>query len=96
MEALRAECEARVTPAGNRKAPRAVAQAYQRFLILAIFSCVPDRQRTVRELQLGVTLFRQVLGARARLPRPSRVRSLPVVAPGCLPRRLRLRRSFAE
>jgi len=35
-----------------------VAQAFQRYLILAIFANIPDRQRTIRELELGRTLIR--------------------------------------
>ncbi|KAJ1432706.1 hypothetical protein B484DRAFT_327140 [Ochromonadaceae sp. CCMP2298] len=38
-----------------------VARAYQRYLLLAFFSCVPDRQRTFRELEIGRT-FLQVEG----------------------------------
>ncbi|KAL7548297.1 hypothetical protein ACHAWF_011579, partial [Thalassiosira exigua] len=30
-----------------------IATAFQRYLILSFFACVPDRQRTYRELQLG-------------------------------------------
>ena len=30
----------------------------QKYLIFAILSCVPDRQRTLRELELGRTLVR--------------------------------------
>lgn len=36
-----------------------IAQAYQRYLILAIFACIPDRQRTMRELEIGRTLQRE-------------------------------------
>jgi integrase len=36
-----------------------IAQAFQRYLILAIFACIPDRQRTIRELELGRTLIRE-------------------------------------
>ena len=35
-----------------------VAEAYQRYLILAILASVPDRQRTVRELEVGRTLIK--------------------------------------
>ena len=31
----------------------------QKYLIFAILSCVPDRQRTLRELELGRTLFKE-------------------------------------
>ena len=36
-----------------------IAQAFQRYLILAILACIPDRQRTIRELELGRTLIRE-------------------------------------
>jgi integrase len=35
-----------------------VAEAYQRYLILAIFASIPDRQRTIRELEVGRTLVK--------------------------------------
>lgn len=35
-----------------------VAEAYQRYLILAILASVPDRQRTIRELEVGRTLIK--------------------------------------
>ena len=35
-----------------------IAAAYQRYLILAILANVPDRQRTIRELELGRTLVK--------------------------------------
>ena len=35
-----------------------IAEAYQRYLILAIFSSIPDRQRTIRELEIGRTLLK--------------------------------------
>jgi integrase len=35
-----------------------IAAVYQRFLILAFFSNVPDRQRTIRELEIGRTFVR--------------------------------------
>jgi integrase len=35
-----------------------VAGAYQRYLILAIFASIPDRQRTIRELEVGRTLVK--------------------------------------
>lgn len=38
---------------------RRIATKYQRYLVLAFFSCIPDRQRTVRELELGRTFFRK-------------------------------------
>jgi hypothetical protein len=36
-----------------------VAASLQRYLIAAILSVVPDRQRTLRELEVGKTLLRQ-------------------------------------
>ena len=35
-----------------------IATAFQRYLILAIFASVPDRQRTIRELEIGRTLIK--------------------------------------
>lgn len=40
---------------------RKVALALQRYLVLAIFTNVPDRQRTVRELEIGRTLVKDDL-----------------------------------
>ena len=38
---------------------RKVATIYQKFLMLSFFACVPDRQRTFRELQIGKTFTKQ-------------------------------------
>ena len=35
-----------------------IAEAYQRYLILAFFASIPDRQRTIRELEVGRTLLK--------------------------------------
>lgn len=35
-----------------------MAWSLQRYLIFAILACVPDRQRTLRELRVGSTLLR--------------------------------------
>jgi len=35
-----------------------IATAFQRYIILAIFASVPDRQRTVRELEIGRTFLK--------------------------------------
>ena len=46
---------------GGSKAERSkrlVAVAFQQFLVLAFFSIVPDRQRTIRELEIGRTFVR--------------------------------------
>jgi len=37
-----------------------VAEAYQRYLILAILASIPDRQRTIRELEVGRTLMKDI------------------------------------
>jgi len=37
---------------------RKVADAFQRWLILAIFANIPDRQRTIREMEIGRTLVK--------------------------------------
>ena len=37
---------------------RRIAKKYQRYLLLAFFSSLPDRQRTMRELEIGRTFFR--------------------------------------
>jgi hypothetical protein len=31
----------------------------KKFLVLSLFACIPDRQRTFRELELGKTLFKK-------------------------------------
>lgn len=41
---------------GEKASPQAKAAALQRYLIFALFSIIPDRQRTFRELSVGVTL----------------------------------------
>jgi hypothetical protein len=40
-----------------------VAASLQRYLIVAILSVVPDRQRTLRELEVGRTLLQQENGS---------------------------------
>lgn len=54
---LRLECAAR-DPNGRHRKPSAVAWSLQRYLVFSILSCVPDRQRTLRELEVGRTLVR--------------------------------------
>ncbi|KAL4451998.1 hypothetical protein ABPG75_007660 [Micractinium tetrahymenae] len=56
-EELRRECAA-LDSTGRRRSDAAVAWSLQKYLIFAILSCVPDRQRTLRELQVGRTLVR--------------------------------------
>eukprot|EP00877_Chromochloris_zofingiensis_P012617 jgi/Chrzof1/7609/Cz02g30040.t1 len=55
---LRAEC-AGLDHQGNKRSPAAVAHSIQRYLIFAILSCIPDRQRTLRELRVGSTLVKE-------------------------------------
>jgi hypothetical protein len=35
-----------------------IAKTYQQYLILSFFACIPDRQRTFRELELGKNFFK--------------------------------------
>jgi integrase len=46
---------AKPRPKANPKegSRRAVARLFQHYLVLALFSCIPDRQRTFRELEIG-------------------------------------------
>jgi len=43
----------------HKRSKSAIAWSMQRYLIFAILSCVPDRQRTLRELSIGKTLIRE-------------------------------------
>jgi len=43
----------------HKRSQSAIAWSMQRYLIFAILSCVPDRQRTLRELRIGKTLIRE-------------------------------------
>ena len=45
--------------AGGTRTDAAVAWSLQRFLVFGVLSCVPDRQRTIRELEIGRTLFKE-------------------------------------
>ncbi|KAG2426186.1 hypothetical protein HXX76_013167 [Chlamydomonas incerta] len=47
---------------GAPRAPAEVAMSLQAFLLAAILACVPDRQRTLRELQVGRTLVKDGAG----------------------------------
>lgn len=42
-----------------RRTEDSIAWSLQKYLIFAILACVPDRQRTLRELKLGRTLFKE-------------------------------------
>ena len=56
VEELRREAGA-VNDRGRRRSDAAVAWSLQKYLMFAILACVPDRQRTVRDLDRGRTLF---------------------------------------
>ena len=56
VEELRREAGA-INERGRRRTDAAVAWALQKYLMFAILACVPDRQRTLRELEVGRTLF---------------------------------------
>ncbi len=62
VDRLRLEC-AEKTPDGKARPLRAIAWSYQTYLICAILSCIPDRQRTLRELEVGRTLFKKEDGS---------------------------------
>ena len=53
---LRTEC-AGLEGRGRARTPASVAWSLQKYLMFAILACVPDRQRTLRELEVGRTLF---------------------------------------
>jgi len=56
---LEVECRPvnRTYAAGKKDlSPRSIAWVVQRYLIFGILSCIPDRQRTIRELEIGRTL----------------------------------------
>lgn len=58
IRGLREEC-AGLTASGAPRSRKEVALCLQRYLVFAILSCIPDRQRTIRELQVGRTLFKE-------------------------------------
>ena len=58
VRSLEDECAPRLHDGGARS-DSAVAWSLQRFLIFGLLSCVPDRQRTIRELEIGRTLFKE-------------------------------------
>jgi hypothetical protein len=53
--------------AGRRRSDRAIMQSWQRYLLVAILTYCPIRQRELRELELGRTLFREAEGYYVRL-----------------------------
>ncbi len=58
VQRLKSECSSR-THLGQARSASAVAWSVQKYLIFGILSCVPDRQRTLRELRIGKTLFKE-------------------------------------
>ena len=58
VQNLKSECSPR-NYIGQLRSKSAVAWSVQRYLIFGILSCVPDRQRTIRELKIGKTLFKE-------------------------------------
>jgi len=55
VEKLRCRCVEAVKRGNDKQ----TALAFQAYLLSAILACVPDRQRTLRELQVNRTLFKQ-------------------------------------
>jgi integrase len=53
--------------AGRRRSDWAIMQSWQRYLLVAILTYCPIRQRELRELELGRTLFREEDGYVVRL-----------------------------
>lgn len=58
VQDLKQEC-AGLYSSGHKRPRHMVAWSLQTYLIFAILSSVPDRQRTLRELQLGKTLVKE-------------------------------------
>lgn len=64
FELLLKECMDTSSPdKGITPLQRQVAVAFQKYLVLAVFTSVPDRQRTIRELEIGRTLVREESGS---------------------------------
>jgi hypothetical protein len=61
VESLKSECGGRDAQ-GRRRSNAAIALSIQTYLIFAILSSVPDRQRTLRELKVGTTLIKDDKG----------------------------------
>lgn len=58
VQKLKLECSPKYQ-LGSSRSKSAVAWSVQKYLIFGILSCVPDRQRTLRELRIGKTLFKE-------------------------------------
>eukprot|EP00931_Biecheleriopsis_adriatica_P036752 TRINITY_DN21135_c0_g1_i1.p1 TRINITY_DN21135_c0_g1~~TRINITY_DN21135_c0_g1_i1.p1 ORF type:complete len:1146 (+),score=172.52 TRINITY_DN21135_c0_g1_i1:39-3476(+) len=82
VQKMRTECRVHRSTRGKKKAPHQLAKQLQSFLILAIFARIPDRQRTLRELEIGRTLIRKnadgnrIAGHEAAGERPSTLKQI--------------------
>jgi integrase len=61
------KCCAPHTATGEKRHTTTIMSSWQRYLIIAILTYCPIRQREIRELELGVTLFRESDGYVIRL-----------------------------
>ncbi|KDO21811.1 hypothetical protein SPRG_12628 [Saprolegnia parasitica CBS 223.65] len=61
VEALKLECK-ETTENDKPRTKYAIAQSYQKCVMLGIFSGIPDRQRTLREIEIGRTLHQNASG----------------------------------
>lgn len=61
VQACKERLSAEAAGGGSKaeRSKRLVAIAFQQYLVLAFFSIVPDRQRTIRELEIGRTFMRE-------------------------------------
>jgi integrase len=55
-------CTAPKTRCRSQRSENAIMQSWRRYLIIALLTYVPVRQREIRELELGRTLFREADG----------------------------------
>ena len=58
VQKLKQECATRDST-GKKRPDTAIAHSYLRYLVFAILSHFPDRQRTIRELEVGRTLIKR-------------------------------------
>ncbi|MEP0754956.1 site-specific integrase [Trichocoleus sp. Lan] len=58
VKQLKAECTL-IGKSNQQRSKSAIATSIQRYLIFAFFSAIPERPRTVRELELGRTLVKR-------------------------------------
>ena len=58
VEQLKTECNP-IGENNQRRSDSAIAASYQRYSIFAFFSALADRQRTLRELEVGRSLFKR-------------------------------------